>query len=388
MASYETRGKSTRAVVSINRRKLQQTFDTKLQAKQWAKQIEAKKAQGNISPATGRFVDDVFKAYESVSEESDSAKWNSLRLAKFRLHEISRVPLDEVTPDNISSWVNDRKKARYRGKPISSSTINRELNLMSAAFTHAWKVKKWIKENPCHDIGRPPKGRPRKRPPLLESELQAIAAAGGYVEGLPIQTQEQRVVICFFIALETGMRSGEILRVRPHDLSLEKLTVYVHALEKGGRKGAKSGQRQADRTVPLTARAMQCFKLLLAAMPTEQEPREGFSMPPYVAGMTDQQRDVHWRKIRDASGVEDLTFHDTKHEAATRLAPLMDVIALSHVLGTKDIKLLRDTYYINDAEKIAMQLPSSLVPHRVSYDTAQIRIAPYSSGAPSTELAY
>lgn len=80
--------------------------------------------------------------------------------------------------------------------------------------------------------------------------------------------------------------------------------------------------------------------------------------------MTDSQRDALWRKARDRSGVEDLHFHDLKHEAATRLAGFIDVIALSHAIGTKDLKLLRDTYYNNDASRIAHSLPDSLAEHK------------------------
>lgn len=70
--------------------------------------------------------------------------------------------------------------------------------------------------------------------------------------------------------------------------------------------------------------------------------------------------DALWRKARDMACVEDLHFHDTKHEAATRLSQFIDVLALSHAIGTKDIRLLRDTYYNNDASRIAKKLPAQL----------------------------
>jgi len=122
----------------------------------------------------------------------------------------------------------------------------------------------------------------------------------------------------------------------------------------GGRKGACSGHVQASRTVPLTGRAVALLDQLLQTMPAGQ---------PYIVGMTDQQRDANWRKCRDMSGVENLHFHDAKHEAATRLCKFLDVIALSHAIGTKDLKLLRDTYYNNDAAHAATLLPQQLAVH-------------------------
>ena len=64
---------------------------------------------------------------------------------------------------------------------------------------------------------------------------------------------------------------------------------------------------------------------------------------------------------RDQAGVVNAHFHDTKHEAATRLAKYIDVLALSHALGTKDIRLLRDTYYNADAARAAAMLPKALL---------------------------
>jgi integrase len=91
-----------------------------------------------------------------------------------------------------------------------------------------------------------------------------------------------------------------------------------------------------------------------------QRPTQDFPSPPYLVGISDGSRDAVWRKVRDRSGVHDLTFHDTKHEACTRLASLIDVLALSHAVGTKDLTLLRDTYYANDIARTVARLPSRI----------------------------
>src|SRR3546814_4036030 len=73
-----------------------------------------------------------------------------------------------------------------------------------------------------------------------------------------------------------------------------------------------------------------------------------------------RSRDALWRKARDMAGVQDLHYHDTKHEAATKLSRFLDVLALSHAIGTKDVRLLRDVYYNDDAERSAGLLPDRL----------------------------
>src|SRR3546814_8701077 len=42
-----------------------------------------------------------------------------------------------------------------------------------------------------------------------------------------------------------------------------------------------------------------------------------------------RSRDALWRKARDMAGVQDLHYHDTKHEAATKLSRFLDVLAHS-----------------------------------------------------------
>lgn len=354
MASFERRGSSIRAIVSFPDGKRSRTFDTMLEARRWAAELEHKKKGGFERTAKRRTVEDLFMAYLPVAVATDSAKWNRIRLMAFCNAPLGRVFLSDVGPEHIEDWIRDRLRT------VAGSTVNRELNLMSAAFSYGVKVRKWLDINPCHGVKRPPNGAPRHRRLLTAHELAAIASATGYDPEMPPRTLLARVGACFFLALETGMRSGEILRLRPQDYDRDARTVYVHALEQGGRKGTRSGQVRADRSVPLTERAIQILDQLVASMPPDQKPRPEMSMPPYIVGMTDQQRDALWRKARDRSGVCDLRFHDTKHEACTRLAAYVDVIALSHAVGTKNLKLLRDTYYNVDAEKIAQALPTSL----------------------------
>lgn len=358
MASFEIRGGSVRAIVSLgNRQKLSQTFNTDKQARAWARDIERQRDLGKISAASKLNFGDVIRAYERISERKDSARWDLLRLRRFKDSVLADVLLSHLTPGHLQEELVEK-----RLKQVSPSSVNREFNLLSAAFNHAVKVMKWIPENPCRNVVLPAKGRPRNRALLTSLELQAIAISADYAENRELTSKTQRVAACFFLALETGMRSGEILRIRPQDIHFDKNTLHVHALERGGRKGSRSGQVDADRWIPLTDRAKRILQQLMNTLPKAQEAQDGFSMPPYLVGLNDAQRDALWRQIRTRSGVEGLTFHDSKHEAATRLSALMDVIALSHTLGTKDIRLLRDTYYVNNAEALAAKLPDSLTP--------------------------
>lgn len=326
------------------------TFDTRAEAERWAADQERKKAAGALRGGAGSSapVSQLLEVYEAaVASKQDSARWNSIRLRKWADDPLAKLRVSAVTTHDINEWI-----AR-RAAEVSGSTVNRELNLLSAAFTYAVKSLRWISTNPCHGALRPERGRPRDRRLLTRDEIRSICVATGYEGDPKLRTLTARVGACFLLALETGMRSGEILRIKPEHYFRGEGYVVVAAEERGGRKGSRSGRSLASRRVPLTARAIELLDQLLANPVKDC---------PYIAGLRDDQRDALWRKAVHLAGVEDLHFHDTKHEAATRMAKFLDVFQLSHAIGTKDLRLLRDTYYNNDVRKAASLLPASLAP--------------------------
>jgi integrase len=327
MASIEVRGKSVRAIVRVDGKKRSATFDTRAQALTWIKQMEGTKASSTVT------VGALFEEYlDEVAGKTDSAKFNKLRILNWLRDPICERTLGEIVTYDINQWI-----AR-RLEEVGPATVNRELNLMSGAFRYALRARKWIEVNPCHGAQRPRQPQARDRPLLTPSQLAAIRISAG--EDLTCQTA--RVGACFFLALETGMRSGEILRLKPADYLPHLNTLVVAGREQGGRK---TGARR----VPLTAEAK---RLLDALLPLAGE---------YIVGVSDANRDALWRKIVRRAGLDDAHFHDAKHEACTRLSRFLDVLELSHAIGTKDIRLLRDTYYVSDASRAAARLPASLV---------------------------
>ena len=361
MASFETRGKSIRVIVRLpGGAKETATFDTRAEAEAWSDRMEKKKTLGLLKPsqAGGVTNGELFETFlDAVASKNDSAKWNRLRLMKWCKDPLAALRVGNTLTHDINEWINRSlsQPNQRTGKEITGATVNRELNLMSAAFAYAVKDRRWITINPCHGARRPEQGKRRKRELLTPEEISAIRISTGYDADPDLRTLTSRVGACFLLTLETGMRSGEVLRLRPLDYRREIRTVHVAAIEQGGRKGGKSGRATTDpsRNVPLTARAIELLDQLVRTQPADQ---------PYIVGVDDVQRDSLWRKARNQAGVVNLHFHDTKHEAATRLARYIDVLALSHALGTKDVRLLRDVYYNDDAERSAALLPAQLSP--------------------------
>lgn len=75
-----------------------------------------------------------------------------------------------------------------------------------------------------------------------------------------------------------------------------------------------------------------------------------------IFGLESRQKDANFRKAVKRSGLVDLHFHDSRHEATTRLARKLDVLDFALMGGWKDVNLLRKVYYNATGEEIAARL--------------------------------
>ena len=141
--------------------------------------------------------------------------------------------------------------------------------------------------------------------------------------------------------MATGMRSGEIVNRLPKDIHLEKRYVQLDDTKNG-----------TARKVPLDDFALQLWTL---AMKID---RKG---SPKVFTISDSSRDALFRKARKQAGLEnaDLTFHDSRHEAASLMARrIKNALTLCKIFGWKDPKQAL-TYYNPTNDEILEELNMS-----------------------------
>lgn len=62
-----------------------------------------------------------------------------------------------------------------------------------------------------------------------------------------------------------------------------------------------------------------------------------------------------FRRARVRAKIDDLTFHDSRHDAIPRLAQKLNVLQLARMVGHRDIRSLQ-TYYNETAESMARML--------------------------------
>jgi integrase len=134
------------------------------------------------------------------------------------------------------------------------------------------------------------------------------------------------------LAVETGMRRGELLSLRSADVDLRLRTVYV--------ANPKNGH---PRTVPLSPDAVKA----VAHVPQATDK---------VFPVTANAFRLAWERLKRRAGVTGLRFHDLRHEAVSRFFEKgLSVPEVASISGHRDPRMLM-RYTHPKAEIIAQKL--------------------------------
>ena len=157
---------------------------------------------------------------------------------------------------------------------------------------HAWNIARiewgWsLPDNPISLIRMPKNNPPRERR-FKEGEFDLLKAAA-------TKSRSWYVWPVVVLAIETAMRRGEILGLRWEHMDLDKRTAFL-PMTKNGR----------SRQVPLSEVAIE--QLIKAPKDTDR---------PFP--VTDVAFRQAWDRLRRRANITDLTFHDLRHEAISRM---------------------------------------------------------------------
>ena len=310
--------------VMVKGKRTSGTFDTKAAALAWEAEQRTVVAVGG--GATIQTCADAFDRYErDVSRTKKGHVWEKRRLAAFSKSPLGAVLMRNVSAAHVAEWRDWRLTVPVEGRRLpQGSTVQREMNLLSNVFAIARKEWKWITDSPTTDVKRPKENKARFRR-ISEDEIKQMCDALGW-RNAPPTTKMQSVAAVFLFAIETAMRVGEICKLTKGSVTGRVAKVL----------DTKNGD---DRDVPLSARALELWSW---------NP-EGFA----VCAAT---LDALFRKARtERTTIKDMTFHDSRHEAITRLAKKLHVLDLARMVGHKDIRKLM-IYYNISAEDIAAKL--------------------------------
>lgn len=343
MANFENlKNGKVRASICINGHRKSKILAAG-KAKSWARETETEFSKLTKIEDDTRTFEDLVKRYSrEISPIKGSCRSEQNRLARFETtsgkansvdHKLSKIKLKKLRRQDFEEWINKRLLT------VKSSTVNRELNILSNCITYA-KRWEWMVHNPMQDLLRPKDPKPRNRR-VSDEEIEMICQSAGFNECNPLTNKQHFVAVAFLFAIETAMRMGEICSLEPGSINFETRVAHLDKTKNGD-----------EREVPLSLRAIELLKIL------PDEPNKNG----HIFHQTPSQMDANFRKIKRKTPIEDLHFHDTRHEATTRLAKLpgMGVLRLAKITGHRDIKCLM-IYFNESAAEMVTLLDSKAV---------------------------
>ena len=299
------------------------TFDSKAEARAWSERLESQITAGTTG--TGTLLEAMQAFERDALPHRRGRKWERVRLAKFaRELPFVHKRMATITPVDVTEWV--------KSSSLMPGSIRREISLLGSVWTFARRTLGWRVESPFRDAIIPPAPKPRTQR-ISPDQAAAIVAACGYTPGEPPKIAMHRVALAFLFAMETMMRAGEIC-------SLDRECIHARHVHLSMTKNGD------ERDVPLSAAARSILDLLPG---------------PDVFGLKPGVLDELFRRARDRAAermpsVAAIHFHDTRREAATKLARKLDVMELARMGGWRDIKVLFATYYAPSIESLADKL--------------------------------
>ena len=253
------------------------------------------------------FSDDYLKNHAIPTKRPSSVKRDKvlvLNLKKF----FGNMKLSKITREHIDQYIAERKQETTRKKElVRPATVNREVALLKNMFTKAIDWGK-VTENPVKGL------KMLHEPDPIE--VMRVLSWNEETKLMESATPHLRPILV--VALNTGMRLGEILNLKWEDINFAKAEITV-----------KHTKTKKARRIPIN----NCLILTLRKLTIT----DGYVFchedgKPYGSIKTS-----FYKAVRKA-GIGHLRFHDLRHTFATRLAEVTTLPSVQAILGHQDIK--------------------------------------------------
>ncbi len=325
------------------------TLNTKTDAEKWARDVESQMDHGIFADRAEAERTTLGEALERYRNEftvhKKSAYSEGKKIEAWQRHSLALRPLTTIQAIDLAKYRDDRLKARK-----SASTVRLELSVVSHLFTVA--VKEWGMplQNPVRNI-RLPRARNARERRLNTDELQYLLESlqnSGHGIGFQRNVWTRPI---FEFAIETAMRRGEVLSLEWKNVDLERRIAILPE--------TKNGER---RVVPLSTMAIKILKEIPRSIngrvfsTTVNAFRLSFRRALARARRNYARNCLAAGLMRDPAFLSDFKFHDSRHEATSRLFEKgLNPIEASSVTGHKTLSMLKRYTHLN-AELLAKKL--------------------------------
>ncbi len=301
---------------------LAKTFKTYSEAIGWAREIEYQIDKGlfhlPISSKEATLAELLLRYRQEVTPLKKSIKPELYRIQGW---------LNSPYADRYISNLRSSDFAAYRDARLKQGKSGNTVKLELALISHLYFVARaeWGFEgldNPIRYIRKPKlaKGRTRR---VKDEEIELLIK----------NTDSFDLPFIIKLAVETGMRRGEISSIIWEDIDLQKRIIYLW--------DTKNGE---NRQVPLSTMAISTLKSI---------PKRADG---HLFGMTAHAISYAFIKACRRVKLEDLHFHDLRHEAISRMfEKSLNVMEVGAISGHKTLQMLKRYTHLN-AEELALKL--------------------------------
>lgn len=324
MATFRKRGNKWQA--RIQRKgysDITKTFINKPDAAAWARQIETEIDKGLFNhhfESSRVTLEELLRKYLAEITPNKKGSANEVyRINAWLKHPLSKRLITNIKSNDFAEWRDNRLK-----QGLSPNTVRLDLAVIANLYSVAkfeWGLDSII--NPIQLIKLPklPNGRSRR---LDDSEINKLLEA---LEG----TNEVKTI--FQLAIETGMRRSELLKITWENVDLSSRVIEL--------EDTKNGDARA---IPLSTKAVKILSEVTATATGRV-----FTSKPHSVSQA-----FHRACVR--ANLDNLRFHDLRHEATSRLFEKgLNTMEVSSITGHKTLSMLKRYTHLKAAD-LALKL--------------------------------
>lgn len=284
--------------------------------------IEPKKEVPSFDKAVNDFLE-----WSKVEHALQKATYNRYYFSCRILKEyFGKTKANRIETKDVEKYVVWRtsQTSRKTGEPITRETVNHELLTLKMIFNRLIKDK-ILRENPAQDVKR-----------LSENERQFHVLSFDeeriYLMACPQPLQDVATIM-----LETGMRCGEIYRIRRQDVYLDKGYLQI----------VKGKTKTSIRRVHLSEKAKDVLRHRLGKFKGEYLFPQGDKDGNKPTNSLDKQHITTVRKL----GFK-FRLYDCRHTFATRAVENgVDLLVLASILGHSSLRMVMRYSHPSEAFK-------------------------------------
>lgn len=266
------------------------------------------------------FLDDYYAPWAST--ELRRGERYVLRI-KGRFAGMLDMPISHLDAKLLNSWWMARLASGSGQKPVERVTAHRDFAALRASLSKAvdWKL---LEANPLLGLRQKSvQGREIVRflSNAEESRLRNAMASrdAGASHSTSQRSFKDHLTPIVMLAMNTGMRRGEILSLDWTDVDFETRTIRVQA------RNAKSGRQ---RHIPLNNEAIDVLRAWKSDSSNDDE----------VFAPSDIKKG--WGALLTTAAITNFRFHDLRHHFASRLVSSgVDLNVVRELLGHSDLKM-------------------------------------------------